>query len=167
MKPNDVTKNQEKDRLAVLWWMFVVIGLIWIGSYIIISMNFTKEDRGPLGDTFGAINSLFSGLAFCGIIYTIMLQRKELRLQREELANTRSELKRSADAQEETKKQMERQANNLKISAMLSALSTLAQFYKKQAIEELNSGVGYGNYEEYLRKSEHFYHRIEDILDDK
>ncbi|MDR6554663.1 hypothetical protein [Paenibacillus qinlingensis] len=41
--------------------------------------------RGTFGDMFGAVNSLFSGLAFAGIIYTIYLQRKELTLQREEI----------------------------------------------------------------------------------
>jgi hypothetical protein len=34
--------------------------------------------RGQFGDKFGAINSLFAGLAFAGIIFTILLQRGEL-----------------------------------------------------------------------------------------
>jgi hypothetical protein len=40
---------------------------------------------------FGVVNALFSGLAFAGIIFTILLQRKELKYQREELSATRSE----------------------------------------------------------------------------
>jgi hypothetical protein len=47
---------------------------------------------GPFGDTFGGINALFSAFAFAGIIYTIFLQRKELRYQRWELEATREEL---------------------------------------------------------------------------
>ena len=48
--------------------------------------------RGQLGDLFGAANSLFSGLAFAGIIFTIFLQRQELKAQRHELELTRNEL---------------------------------------------------------------------------
>jgi hypothetical protein len=47
-------------------------------------------ERAQLGDMFGVINSLFSGLAFAGVIYTIILQRKELSLQRKELKDTRT-----------------------------------------------------------------------------
>ena len=34
-------------------------------------------DRGLFGDMFGAVNALFSGLAFAGIVYTIHMQRIE------------------------------------------------------------------------------------------
>jgi hypothetical protein len=82
--------------------LFSLIFLIWLASYYIIKAHIPVSLRGTFGDTFGAINSLFSGLAFAGIIYTILLQRDELHLQREELKSTREELKRSADAQEKT-----------------------------------------------------------------
>lgn len=42
---------------------------------------------------FGAMNTLFSGLAFAGIIFAITLQSQELELQRKELEQTRAELK--------------------------------------------------------------------------
>ena len=35
---------------------------------------------------FGAVNALFSGLAFAGVVYAIFLQRMDLALQRKELA---------------------------------------------------------------------------------
>lgn len=38
---------------------------------------------GALGDTFGALTSLFSGLAFAGLIITVLLQRQELKEARE------------------------------------------------------------------------------------
>lgn len=41
---------------------------------------------------FGAVNALFSGLAFSVLIYTMLMQREELKLQREELRSTRAEL---------------------------------------------------------------------------
>jgi hypothetical protein len=99
-------KNKKsEDKLDSLIWLFIAILFIWVISIFLISINFSDwNERGTFGDSFGAINSLFSGLAFCGIIYTILLQRKELKLQREELVLTRNELKRTANAQEKTNK---------------------------------------------------------------
>lgn len=37
---------------------------------------------GTFGDSFGALNALFSGLAFVGLIITVMLQRDEMHLSR-------------------------------------------------------------------------------------
>ena len=57
-------------------------------------------ERGQAGDLFGAVNSLFSGLAFAGIIWSLRLQqtqlemqKEELKLQRDEQIASRSELK--------------------------------------------------------------------------
>ncbi len=51
---------------------------------------------GEFGDTFGALNALFSGLATGGVLIAILMQRQELIFQREELKLTRPELNRSA-----------------------------------------------------------------------
>jgi hypothetical protein len=66
--------------------------------------------QGQFGDQFGAVNSLFSGLAFAGLVYAILLQRGELRLQRRELEQTRRELTRAAEAQDRAQQAMSRQA---------------------------------------------------------
>ena len=42
------------------------------------------EKAGQFGDSFGIATSLFSGLAFSGVLITLMLQRDELKLQRNE-----------------------------------------------------------------------------------
>jgi hypothetical protein len=64
-------------------------------------------ERGQFGDLFGSVNALFSGFAFAGLIYAIILQmqelslqREELKLQREEMAASRAELKAQVDAQQ-------------------------------------------------------------------
>jgi len=44
-------------------------------------MGFRDSDpaaAGQSGDMFGAVNSLFSGLAFCGIVYTLLQQNKQI-----------------------------------------------------------------------------------------
>lgn len=66
---------------------------------------YPESDRGTFGDMFGAVNALFSGLAFAALIYTVLLQRYELSLQRKELELTRAELqgqKQQMQAQAET-----------------------------------------------------------------
>jgi hypothetical protein len=79
------------------YWISI-IGLIAVGL-ILYSWHYTYnkleslpfDERGTFGDMFGSINALYSGLAFAGIIFTILLQRKELKYQREELRETRKE----------------------------------------------------------------------------
>lgn len=96
-------KKKSEDKLNILIGIFILIILIWVISICILYYNFTSwKDAETFGNSFGAINSLFSGLAFGGIIYTILLQRKELKLQRDELILTRDELKRTANAQEKS-----------------------------------------------------------------
>jgi hypothetical protein len=77
---------------------------LWLASWILIDYFVTSEStstllaaRGTFGDKFGAINSLFAGLAFAGIIFTILLQRKELQLQRDELSSTRQVFEKQND----------------------------------------------------------------------
>ena len=72
----------------------VGIVLLWLATPYIARCAVGPENTGTLGDTFGAVNALFSGLAFAGLILAITLQRDELKLQREELALTRAELTR-------------------------------------------------------------------------
>ncbi len=48
---------------------------------------------GVFGDSYGALNTLFSALAFTGIIASIYFQREELKATREELEATRYEMK--------------------------------------------------------------------------
>ena len=77
---------------------------------------------GVFGDSFGALTALFSGLAFAGMIVTILLQGRELKLQRRDIRKNRIEHQRSAAARER--------------SARLVALSTLLAEYKHRI--ELN-----------------------------
>jgi len=70
----------------------VLIISAWIYTYYQLK-DLDPNIRGTFGDMFGSINALFSGLALAGIIITILLQQKELRLQRQELSETRKEFK--------------------------------------------------------------------------
>lgn len=71
----------------------IIVIFLWISSGFFVHYVIGSSDRGTFGDMFGAINALFSGLALFGIIVSIMIQQRELKLQQEELVETRVEFK--------------------------------------------------------------------------
>lgn len=155
----------EKDKLIGLYILVFIVTLLWLGSICLLPKYYPNlQDRGTFGDSFGAINSLFSGLAFACIIYTILLQRKELRLQRQELADTRAELKRSSDAQEKSERQLRRQSENLKISAKLNALGTLVNYYSHIEISTEGRQGLKDDHNEAINLQEEYINQIKQIL---
>jgi hypothetical protein len=67
--------------------------LTFIFPFIVNYFFSDWSQSGTFGDTFGALNALFSGLALAGVIVTILIQRTELKNQRIELALQRNEMK--------------------------------------------------------------------------
>jgi len=93
-------KNGEKESWRGFIWIAVAIICVQaVAGGVIYGVWSKWEVRGQFGDMFGAVNTLFSGLAFASLIYALTLQRRDLALQRRELEMTRSELERSATAQ--------------------------------------------------------------------
>jgi len=108
---------------------FGVIAGVWACYWWLIA-NYLESwtERGTFGDAFGALNTLFAGLAFAGVICAIYLQGRELRLQREELEQTREQLRRSAEAQEQTHATLRLQT---RLSAMSALVAADAALYEK------------------------------------
>jgi hypothetical protein len=122
---NDKDLNDNNSH-GLTWGIiiFAIVFVFWFISAIIV--YYIRPEwltRGQFGDMFGGINSLFSGLAFAGLIYTIMLQRNELALQRKELM-------RSAKAQEESEKALTAQLKSMVIAANINGLTTIIDYYK-------------------------------------
>ena len=89
-------KEEEKSIIGLIVFAFCFVLAMWILTLAIIpNIDYFKDwnDRGTFGDMFGAVNALFSGLAFAGVIIAILLQKQELKLQRLELEQTRDELR--------------------------------------------------------------------------
>ncbi|WP_254512909.1 hypothetical protein [Anatilimnocola floriformis] len=107
--------------LAIMGGSLGCVFLIWL--IVGVAPHYMPTEwTSPLGDTYSAVSALFGGLAFAGVVVTILLQSMELRLQREELAETREELKRSATAQE-------RSEQMLFLSAYMNTCSSLLDGY--------------------------------------
>ena len=93
--------QQSSKPLSVMHFVLVsvlIIVVVQVG-FGIVSWRLLGDNAGTLGDMFGALNTSFSGLAFAGVIYAIVLQSEELKLQRQELMLTRGELSQTAESQ--------------------------------------------------------------------
>lgn len=74
-----------------------IVILLWALNFL-YGMSFDKKDEaGQFGDMFGAVNALFSGLAFSGVCYAIVLQRSEIKIARSEIQYTRKILEEQKD----------------------------------------------------------------------
>lgn len=90
---NNAKKWYEKRKNVIAG--IAVIFAVWLISAIFIyyyqsgvstsATNDVWARRGQVGDMFGAVNALFSGLAFAGVIYAILLQKDQLILTKKEL----------------------------------------------------------------------------------
>lgn len=123
-----VGHRETPTQFRQVTYLGVAVLIAWALSFVIIYLAIpTWEERAQLGDLFGAVNSLFSGLAFAGVIYTIYLQKEELSLQRKELQLTRDELRRAATAQERSEIALQKQVEALEVTARLNAVAMMIE----------------------------------------
>ncbi len=119
---------KRNDNLRGLIILFVVVFLIWLIFFILgLCLFQEKVNVGAFGDSFGILNTLFSGLALGGVIFTVYQQKKELELQREELQATREEMKKSTIAQQNSEMALSEQVKSMELTAKLNGLNTMLQ----------------------------------------
>lgn len=93
-------KNKKTIFLIV---MIIIIPVMWfyypmfIGHQI-SSIEIGLEKPNEFGDLYGALNTLFSGFAFLGIIASIFIQAEELNDTRREIAKQTEQFKSQTDA---------------------------------------------------------------------
>lgn len=120
-KNNQIQQDKkEKWQIALFIIGIVIIWLLfpWALSHLAkwLEWNIQASDDpnfGTFGDTFGALNTLFSGLAFATLIITLILQRKELQLQRKAVQDQHLEIQKSNDIAEQQALITEQQATLL------------------------------------------------------
>ncbi len=78
---------------GVIASIVVIIVVLWLGITAVIGWLFESDDWGKIGDMFGAVNALFSGLALAGVVFAIWLQREDLKIQQEQLRQSNEEFK--------------------------------------------------------------------------
>lgn len=98
---------------------FALIVAIWAISGVVL---YCLPERGTFGDMFGAINALFSGCAFAGVIYALILQRHTLELQRTELAKAAED------------SELSRATHRALLSSLSDQATAMQQSYRLQAL---------------------------------
>ena len=132
------------NRWAIVGIFLAVTGL-WIGSYWVVRYSFpTMAERGQVGDTFGAVNALFSGLAFAGVLIAIWLQRADLQMQHTDLRLQQESLAVQIQEMIASREQLAEQAKAQRAyaAAMIAQLKITAIETEVRAIEmEMKVGV--------------------------
>jgi hypothetical protein len=132
---NDDEPQHDQPRLSgFVAGATLAVFVVWV-SFVLLAV---PEERGSWAD---AIGSLFSGLAFVGVVAAIFLQREELSLQRQELKDMRAELRRSAEANEEHALQMARQVGELETESKNNELGRIRQRREQFLTSRLNATV--------------------------
>lgn len=123
------------------WKFFVpvagVVFLVWLVWWCIA---YHVQPNAGIGDLFGGVSALFSGLAFAGVVTAVILQGEELQLQRQELKLTREEVKKTADANQAAAQALGKQIDMQLKAAELSAISSLLNSVNSQLGPGTSSG---------------------------
>lgn len=115
-----------KKTIAICTIAILVVCLLWGSSWYLEYKYISNPTvRGTFGDMFGAVNALFSGLAFAGMIITLLQQKEELSLQRKELEDTRKELEGQKEQQKTQNDTLKYQRFETTFFNLLSAFEVL------------------------------------------
>lgn len=89
-KVEDEEKKDYKNFLPIVILSIVLVLGLWFWNWKALN-DYPADIRGTHGDMFGAVNAIFSGLAFAGIIISLYLQRIDLKNQFKEIKKTNEE----------------------------------------------------------------------------
>lgn len=125
------------------WKLFIRVGsvicVVWVASFLLIYLCIDDWGvRGQFGDLFGAVNALFSGLAFAGLVITIIQQRHDLQLQSEAINQTNEELKQQTKEFDIQNVTLQRQQFDNTFFELLHMLQTI--------VDDLTLNVEYSRY---------------------
>lgn len=140
MEVESNSKQQDENKNGLFLFLTISVIVIWaLSAVAIIYYMDTWSDRGTFGDLFGAVNALFSGLAFAALIYTIVLQRDEIKQNRNEIKLNRKELAKGAKLQQKSQQVLSEQVAQTHLSAKMNAMRILVDYYNNQIVNPKNS----------------------------
>ena len=92
--------NGQLKTKSIFWTSVCIVIIVCVAYfllfYFVVPVN--MEKRGQFGDMFGFIGALFSGLAFAGLIVTMLQQREDLQNQKDEIILQRKDLEAQTEA---------------------------------------------------------------------
>ena len=119
--------------IVIALWLFTLASFTILPNYFAVNVG----DRGSFGDMFGGLNALFTGLAFAGVIYTMILQPEDLKQQSKELELTRQVL-------EKQQLEMIHQTTTMAVQRFESSFFSLLEFFGA-VVEQVKSSPTYGD----------------------
>jgi len=110
-------------KISVRWVLVVgAILLMLYGTNFLYALN-KADSGGTFGDTFGAVNALFSGSALFFLVLAFLSQREELNLVREERDDTRKLLQGQEDLGAQQKRALDRQLFEQSFFSLLTLIN--------------------------------------------
>lgn len=117
--------------VLMLWYYYP----IWSYEYKDSFFNSEFSEMGVFGDSYGALNTLFSALAFTGIIASIYFQQEELKTTRAEIKASREEMKSQGEQFAQQTKAMKKQVFETSFFNMVELHNNISM--------SINSNQGY------------------------
>lgn len=152
--PDQPDSKTDDWKTKFLWLGFPVIFIIWLVYYYVQS----PPDKDL---SFDRLNTLFSGLAFWGVVFAILLQKSELALQRNELKLTRREVrgqKEQLEAQNITLKQQRFENTFFSLLNLFNSIVNSIEINRSRMIGEAPETLARGR-ECFERFSQEFAHK--------
>jgi len=126
----------QREGLGLLFGLAIGVVIVEVISAILIHYCFKNwDDASNFGEAFGAVNSLFSGLALAGIVYTLWLQKKALEEQRLQFLKADEESLRTQDDRAKTHEMLFKQVEALNRTVEIQAI----QLYIQHLAEQIKS----------------------------
>lgn len=119
----------------------------WLIGWWLIEIKIPFENVGAFGDQFGVLTSIFSAMAFGGVIYSMIIQTKEF--------------KESIDSQTKSEKALVSQLKMQQKVAVISGLTLLLEQYEKH---EYLKVVNFGSTAEYALERAKYINQLNEIL---
>ena len=85
---NSIIKSPRRNSTYIIWVGVILSALILLVCYVL-----WPSRNGQFEGVYTIANTIFSGLAFVGLIIAILMQREDLKLQQQELSDTRDVFK--------------------------------------------------------------------------
>lgn len=145
-------------KKVILAILAIILLQVIYGYVVYFSVPVTE--RGAFGEMFGAMNTLFSGFALLAVIYTILIQQKDLEQKSKDIENMYKALSRVSAAQEESTAAQKKQTDVLHDTALLQAYSTMLAYFD-MGIKEMK---GFPIAEEYKKEREAYFKRLKSLL---
>lgn len=115
-------KNKKYFIIFIITCIVIIAVTVVYGKIVYSKFG---ENSDKFGDMFGGLSAVFTGLAFAGVIISILMQMYELEL-------TRTELTKSAEAQNKTQQALNKQLKSMELTTKINILES----YKNSQSDE-------------------------------